>query len=123
MTAVKGADLAQAVARARHPLDPDPVRSTKTGAVLLLGIVAAATGFFLGGLVPATIALLLARQARAEMAHAGGFLTGGRRLRTGVALAWVGIALAATGLVIVSIIGLLHVAASHGGQDFAPTVN
>ena len=107
----------------RHPLDPDPVRSTKAGAVLALGIMAAVTGFFVGGLVPATLALLLARPARAEMLAARGFLTGSRALRTGVVLAWVGIGLAATGLVVASIIGLLHLAGTPGGRDYAPTVN
>jgi hypothetical protein len=106
----------------RHPLDPDPVRSTKSGAVLALGVLATVTGFFLGGLVPATLALLLARQARAEMVASKGFLTGDRALRAGVALAWAGIALAATGLVLASIIGLLHLAES-GGHDYGPTVN
>src|SRR5262245_21640173 len=106
----------------RHPLDPDPVRSTKAGAVLALGVAAAVSGFFLGGLVPATLALLLARQGRAEMAAAGGFLTGGRALRVGVALAWVGICLAATALVIATIFGLLDMAQS-SGRDYAPTVN
>src|SRR2546423_14217846 len=72
-----------ALTGARHPLDPDPVRSTKAAAVLALGIVAALTGFFLGGLVPATLALLLARQARAEQVAAAGFLTGGPALRVG----------------------------------------
>ena len=108
---------------ARHPLDPDPVGSTKARGVLALGIVAALTGFFLGGLVPATLALLLARQARAEQVAAAGFLTGGRALRVGVALAWVGIVLAATALVIASIIGLLHFAGSRSGPDFGPNVN
>jgi (hydroxyamino)benzene mutase len=111
-----------ASAPVRHPLDPDPVRSSKAAAVLVLGIVAAVTGFFVGGLVPATLALVLARQARAEIIAAGGFLTGGRALRVGVALAWVGICLAATALVLASIVGLLHMART-SGRDFAPTVN
>jgi hydroxylaminobenzene mutase len=109
--------------KARHPLDPDPVRSTKARAVLALGIVAALTGFFLGGLVPATLALLMAREARAEQVAAAGFLTGGRALRAGVARAWVGIVLAATAVVIGSIIGLLHYAATRTGPDFGPNVN
>ena len=107
----------------RHPLDPDPVRSAKAGAVLWLGIVAAVTGFFVGGLVPATLALLLARDARAEMVAAGGYLTGGRRLRTGIALAWAGIVLAATAIVLAAIVGLLHMAADGGGQHLGPNVN
>jgi hypothetical protein len=72
--------------------------------------------------VPATLALVLARQGRAEMVASGGFLTGGRTLRVGVALAWVGIGLAATALVVATIIGLLHMAHS-SGRDYAPTVN
>ncbi|NJC70125.1 hypothetical protein HC031_10455 [Planosporangium thailandense] len=105
----------------RHPLDPEPVSSTKAGAVLALGIVAAFTGVLIGGLVPATIALVLARQARVDMRGAAGFLVGQRRVRTGVALAWVGIVLAAATLVVASIAGLLHLAGA--GRDYGPTVN
>lgn len=111
------------VASVRHPLDPDPVPSSKAVAVLALGVVAAVTGFFLGGLIPATLALLLARDARREMSAAKGFLTGGRRIRIGVALAWVGIVLAACAVVVASIVGLLHLAASSGGSNYAPNVN
>jgi hypothetical protein len=105
----------------RHPLDPDPVASTKAGAVLALGVVAVLTGVAVGGLVPATVALVLARQARADMRSAGGFLLGSRRVRVGVALAWTGIVLAATTLVVALVIGLLHFAGY--GRDYAPTVN
>jgi hypothetical protein len=105
----------------RHPFDPDPVLSTKAGAVLALGVVAAITGALVGGLVPATIALLLAREVRTDLHRAGGFLVGNRRLRLGVALAWTGIILAATVLVVAGILGLLHFAAY--GRDYAPTVN
>jgi (hydroxyamino)benzene mutase len=104
----------------RHPLDPEPVRSTKAGTVLALGIVAAVTGFFLGGLIPATIALLMARSARADMTEAKGYLTGVRMLRAGERLAWLGIVLAATALVIASVIGILHVATAQPKSDFAP---
>jgi hypothetical protein len=125
MTSVEspGRTMMEAALKIRHPLDPDPVRSSKTGAVLALGIAAAVTGFFLGGLIPATLALILARQARAEMVRSGGYLTGARRLRIGVALAWVGIALAATAAVLATIFGLLFLANSSGGQTFGPNVN
>jgi hypothetical protein len=105
----------------RHPLDPDPVPSTKSGAVLALGVVAALTGVAVGGLVPATIGLFLAREAGTDLRDAGGFLIGRRRVRIGVALAWTGIALATTTLVVILIIGLLHFAGY--GRDYAPTVN
>jgi hydroxylaminobenzene mutase len=105
----------------RHPLDPDPVPSTKAGAVLALGVAAALTGLLVGGLVPATIALLLAREARADLRDAGGFLVGNRRIRIGVALAWTGVVLAATTLVVAIVFGLLQFAGY--GRDYAPTVN
>jgi hydroxylaminobenzene mutase len=105
----------------RHPLDPDPVPATKAGAVLALGVAAALTGVFVGGLVPATLALLLAREVRDDLRASGGYLIGRRRVRTGVALAWTGIVLAAGTLVVAVILGLLTLAA--GGRDFAPTVN
>jgi hypothetical protein len=108
----------------RHPLDPDPARSSKAGAVLALGIMAAVTGFFVGGLIPATLALLMARDSRREMIAARGYLTGGRRLRVGTTLAWVGIVLAATAIVLAAIVGLLHMAGgSGGGRNFGPNVN
>ena len=107
----------------RHPLDPDPVRSTKARTVFALGLVAALTGPFLGGVVPATIALLLARQAWREAYASGGYLTGGRLLRGGERLAWAGLVLAATSLVIATVIGVVHLAADPLGQDFAPTID
>jgi hypothetical protein len=106
----------------RHPLDPDPVRSTKAVGVLVLGITAAVTGLFVGGLVPATLALLLSRQAHREMLAARGFLTGGRTLRIGVRLAWVGVGFAAVALVALAIYELLKLSGT-GGTDYAPTVN
>lgn len=107
----------------RHPYDPDPIASTKAVAVLWLGAVGMVTGPLLGGLIPAGFALLLARQAKRDLMAAGGFLLGGRKIRIGVGLAWTGILLAITTLVIVMIIGLLSLADQGSGRDFAPTVN
>ena len=107
---------------ARHPLDPDPVRASKASAVFGLGIVALVTGPFVGGVIPATLALLLARETHRDLVAADGFLLGAKRMRNGVRLAWAGIVLALASLVAVSIMGLLHYARSRG-TDFAPTVN
>ena len=106
----------------RHPLDPDPVRSTKATAILVLGIAAVVAGPLLGGVVPATVALVLARQARGELRAAEGFLLGGRRVRTGLTLSWTGIFLALGVVLVASIVGLLQLANS-GGHDFGPSVN
>ncbi|MEV0393522.1 hypothetical protein [Polymorphospora rubra] len=110
-------------AASRHPLDPDPVRSTKAMTVFWLGLVAAITGVVVGGVAPATIALLLSRQARREAYASGGYLTGSAWLDRGERLAWAGLTLAATTLVIGLVIGLINLANSPTGQDFAPSVN
>jgi hypothetical protein len=91
----------------RHPLDPEPVRSTKAGAVLFLGVVAVLTGPLVGGIVPATIALVIGRQAYAELVSAQGYLTGERHLRIGLTLAVVGGVLALAAVVTASVIGLV----------------
>lgn len=107
----------------RHPLDPDPIRSSKAYTVFTLGLVAAVTGLMVGGAVPATVALWLARQARREAYASAGYLTGAAWLRRGERLAWIGVVLAVTSIVITLVIALLMMADSSGGQDFAPTVD
>ena len=106
----------------RHPLDPEPVRSTKAAAVLALGIAAVITGPLVGGVVPAALGLVLARQAGDDLVASRGYLTGARHLRAGRTLAWVGIALAVSALVTASILGILSLAAG-SGQDFPDTSN
>ncbi|HYN95874.1 MAG TPA: hypothetical protein VES42_18675 [Pilimelia sp.] len=107
----------------RHPLDPEPVRASKARTVFVLGVVALLTGPFVGGLVPATVALLLVRQARREAYAAGGFLTGGAWLRRGERLAWIGLVLAVAALITAVVVGLMVVASTPGGQDFDSTVD
>ncbi|GAA0534711.1 hypothetical protein GCM10010172_14710 [Paractinoplanes ferrugineus] len=104
----------------RHPMDPDPAPATKARAVFALGLVGFLTGVFVGGLIPATIALLMARQAARDAYAAGGYLTGSAWIRRGRRLAWAGIVLAITALVVATIAGLLHLASAPAGPDFAP---
>jgi len=101
----------------RHPMDPDPSGSTKARAVYALGLVGFLLGPFIGGVIPATLALLLARQTHRQQYAAGGYLTGSAWVRRGRRLAWAGIILALTALVVAVIAGLLHVAGTPG-QDF-----
>jgi (hydroxyamino)benzene mutase len=122
MTHTVLAPEAAAEALARHPQDPDPVRSTKAAAVLALGVVAAVTGPLLGGVVPAAVGLTLARQARQELIAGRGYLTGARQLRAGLILAWAGIGLAVAALVVASIVGVISLA-SGAGHDFPATSN
>jgi hydroxylaminobenzene mutase len=101
-------------------MDPDPERSTKARAVFALGLMGFLTGAFVGGVIPATIALLLARQTARQQYEARGYLTGSAWVRRGRRFAWAGIVLALTTLVIATIAGLLHLAATPSGPDFAP---
>jgi hypothetical protein len=109
--------------RQRHPDDPDVSVSTKAAAVLALGVTAIVTGPFIGGLIPATIGLILARQARADLAAAGGYLTGADRLRRGQALALIGLVMAVTTLVALVTVALIAVADGAMGHDFPDSVH
>ncbi|MFI5935746.1 hypothetical protein [Actinoplanes sp. NPDC051494] len=100
-------------------MDPEPAPATKARAVFALGLVSLLTGAFVGGVIPATIALVLARQVSREHYAAGGYLIGAKWVRRGRVLAWTGIVLALTTLTIAGIAGLLHLAATPG-QDFDP---
>ncbi len=104
----------------RHPHDPEPVRSTKARAVFALGLIGALTGLFIGGAVPATIALTLARQARREAYASGGYLTGGDWLRRGEQMARTGLVLTAAAVVAAVVIGVVRYADGSFGHDFAP---
>jgi len=107
----------------RHPLDPEPVRSSKARAIFALGVIAVLTGPFVGGVVPATLALVMIRDARREAYAAGGFLTGGAWLRRGERLAWTGLVFAATVVVAALIVGIIRLARAPAGQDFAPNID
>ena len=104
----------------RHPMDPDTEPSTKARAVFALGLVGLLTGPFIGGVIPATLALLLGRQAARQAYQSQGYLTGSVWIRRGRKLAWAGLVLALTSLVIAAIAGLLHLAGTPAGPDFAP---
>lgn len=64
----------------RHPDDPEPVESTKLVAARLLAGVGVALSPFVGGAIPAWIALMLARQAEDDIRASEGFLLGASQL-------------------------------------------
>ena len=104
----------------RHPMDPDPAPSSKARAIFALGLVGFLTGVLVGGVIPATVALLMSRQAARDAYAAKGYLTGSVWIRRGRRLAWTGLVLALTTVVVAVIAGLLHLAATPSGPDFAP---
>jgi hydroxylaminobenzene mutase len=105
----------------RHPADPDPVRSSKATAIYVLGLVAVLTGPFVGGIIPATMALLLAREVHSDLHAAEGYLIGTSRYRRGVTLAWTGIVLAVA-VIVIAVVRGLYLWAGTGSVDIAPTV-
>jgi hypothetical protein len=98
------------------------VCSTKATAVLVLGIVAVVTGPLVGGVVPAVVALVLARQARADLLDSDGFLSGGDRVRRGEILAMVGVGLAVITLVVAATAAMISIA-NGGSHDFPDNVD
>ena len=100
-------------------MDPEPAPSTKARAVFALGLAGFLGGALIGGVIPATVALVLARQVNRQAYAAGGYLTGSAWVRRGRRLAWAGIVLALTALVVAVIAGLLEVAGAPG-RDFDP---
>src|SRR5918998_1154409 len=107
----------------RHPDDPDPVRASKARAVWWLGVVALLTGPLVGGVVPATLALVLAAQFRREATPAAGFLTGAAVVRRGERLALAGLLLVVAALVTAVLVALFRYASTPTGPEFGPSVN
>lgn len=107
----------------RHPDDPQPVRASKAVAVWWLGVLALVTGPLLGGVVPASVALVLAGQFWREAPASGGFLTGGVLVRRGEWLAWCGIALAMMVLVAAIVVGVFQAAQAPPSPRFPPGVD
>jgi hypothetical protein len=106
----------------RHPDDPEPVRDTKATATFWLGVLAVMTGPTLGGAVPATLALILAGQARRDLAESAGWRRGSRLVIAGERLAWIGLILVVISLVAAVIIGLWR--RTHApAHDFPPSIN
>jgi hypothetical protein len=106
----------------RDPADPDPVADSKATAAVGLGLLAAVTGLALGGVVPATVALVLARQAREDLRAGAGWRTGAGRVRWAERLSWIALALAALSLLTLTVWLVLR-GVRFGDQDFPPTVD
>jgi hypothetical protein len=75
-----------------------------------------------GGIVPAVIGLSLARQARADLLAARGYLTGGDRLRLGEILALVGLGLAVVAMTVAAVAAMISIA-NDTGHNFPDRVD
>lgn len=114
---------ASATSLVRHPRDPEPVASTKSIAVMALGLAALVTGPLVAGVVPAVLALALARQARADLIAGQGYLTGAQRLRQGELFALIGLGLSAVGFVVAAVVAILTIAGGPIPYDFPDTMD
>jgi hypothetical protein len=106
----------------RHPADPEPVRDTKAVAAYVLGWVALVTGPLIGGIVPAVVALALARQARTEIEAGAGWRTGAKLVTRGERLAWGALGLAILVIGVAVVIAMLRRSANPA-HDFPPGVD
>ncbi|MGH8893663.1 MAG: hypothetical protein ACRDWY_10230 [Actinomycetes bacterium] len=99
-----------------------PPTSSKATTVMVLGIVALVTFFALCGLgiIPAIIALVMARGADQEIAASGGALQGAGQVRAGRIMAWVTVGL--TVLAVVVVIGLIALGVSSSTSGPSGTV-
>jgi hypothetical protein len=106
----------------RHPDDPDIVLDSKAAAALCLAVLGFATGVLVGGAIPATIALVMARQASAELQSGEGWRSGARFVLWARGLAWAAIGLAAIGVMLLLAV---HVLQDVGitGRDYPENVN
>ncbi|QSB04547.1 hypothetical protein [Natronoglycomyces albus] len=102
----------------RHPVDPDPVPSSKVIAAFVLAGVGLCLAPFVGGAIPASFALVLARQAERDIRDSDGWLLGAAKLRRIRALAWTALGLAATVLVIGLLIWVISLASGAGQPQF-----
>ncbi|WP_199034493.1 hypothetical protein [Glycomyces salinus] len=94
----------------RHPDDPEPVESTKIVASHTLAAIGLVISPFIGGAIPALLALVLARQAEAEIRDSEGFLLGGRKLARIRRLAWIAIGVSAAVVIVVLLVTVVDLA-------------
>ncbi|GAB4008478.1 hypothetical protein GCM10029992_64940 [Glycomyces albus] len=102
----------------RHPDDPEPVESTKIVAAHTLAAIGLVLSPFIGGAIPALVALMLARQAEAEVRESEGFLLGGRKLARIRKLAWIAIGVAAAVVIAILLVTVVDLARSAGQPSF-----
>ncbi len=102
--------------------DPDPVPDSKAAAAFSLAVLGLATGVLIGGVIPATIALVLARQASAELDEGAGWRLGDRQVLWARRLAWAAIALAAVAVTMAIAVALVQ-GAGLGDRDYPSNVN
>ncbi|GAA2292457.1 hypothetical protein GCM10009853_055400 [Glycomyces scopariae] len=106
----------------RHPDDPEPVESTKVVAARMLAGVGAALSVFVGGVIPAVIALMLARQAEADIRASEGFLLGASRLPAIRRTAWTAIGIAGAVAVAALLLWVLAMARASGQAPYGGDV-
>lgn len=106
----------------RHVDDPDPVLDSKAAAAVCLAVLGCATGILIGGAIPATLALVLARQASAELETGRGWRLGERHVLWARRLAWTALGLAGLSIAVVLAVHLLQ-DAGVTDRDYPPTVD
>jgi TctA family transporter len=102
----------------RHPDDPDPVESSKVVAAYTLAAIGVVLSPFVGGAIPAVLALVLARQAEDDIRASEGFLLGASRLPRIRRVAWVALGIAAAVVLLILLVHIIDLARGAGGPTF-----
>ncbi|WP_051325330.1 hypothetical protein [Glycomyces tenuis] len=113
---------AQQTGGARHPDDPDPVESTKVVGALTLAVLGVVFSPFVGGVIPAFLALVLAKQAEGDIRASEGFLLGAGRLPRIRRLAWTAIGIACAVVVALLLVWVVDMARSVGEPSYESDV-
>jgi (hydroxyamino)benzene mutase len=92
----------------RHPADPDIVLDSKAAAAFWLAVLGFVAGPFVGGAIPATIALVVAREAVVDLEAGAGWRYGARLVRWTRRLAWAAIGLALIAVMLILAVHLLQ---------------
>lgn len=117
--------MQQAIGEIRDPRDPDPVPSSKAATAFGLAIVGVVMAPFIGGVVPAVMALRLAGEAESEILASKGFLTGSVKVRRVRFLARLALLIALTMVLLGVVVWVaMRVGGSPGGEtDFPSNVD
>jgi hypothetical protein len=98
------------------------VESTKIVAARLLAAVGIALAPFVGGVIPALIALQLARQGEADIRASEGYLLGASRLPLVRRLSWIAIGIATAVVVAALLVWVVSLARAAGGPAYGGDV-
>lgn len=102
----------------RHPEDPEPITDTKIVAAQVLAVTGLVLSPFVGGVVPALFALVLAKQAERDIRDSEGWLLGACKLRRIRRIARIALGIVAGVIIVAILLGVIAMAVGAGMPEF-----